>query len=209
MLSVLQIGCGDKEEKMEKEDVLNHFRESGALLEGHFKLSSGLHSEAYLQCARVLMDPKRAEILCKDLADQIRAKCKEPIDIVVSPAMGGVVVGYEMARQLGVPGIFTERVDGELELRRGFEIPEGARVLMAEDIVTTGLSSRECIECIEKWGGKVVMASCLIDRSNGKAEIGAELCSLLGMDVATYEPDNLPDHLKNTPAVKPGSRGLK
>ncbi len=194
---------------MEKEGVLNHFRETGALLEGHFKLSSGLHSEAYLQCARVLMDPKRAEILCKDLADQVRSRLKEPIDLVVSPAMGGVVVGYEMARQLGVPGIFTERVDGKLELRRGFEIPKGARVLMAEDIVTTGLSSRECIHCIKKWGGRVLMASCLIDRSNGKAEIGAELCSLMRLDVATYDPDNLPDRLQGIPAIKPGSRGLK
>ncbi|MGY8985994.1 MAG: orotate phosphoribosyltransferase [Sphingomonadales bacterium] len=194
---------------MKKKDVLNYFRLSGALIEGHFKLSSGLHSEAYLQCARVLMNPKHAEKLCKSLADQIRARVSKPIQLVVSPAMGGVVVGYEMARQLGVQGIFTERVDGELQLRRGFEIPEGTRVLMAEDIVTTGLSSRECIECVEKLGGRVVMASCLVDRSNGKAEIGTELCSLLAMDIKTYEPNDLPEHLKNIPAIKPGSRGLK
>jgi len=123
--------------------------------------------------------------------------------------MGGVVVGYEMARQLGVPGMFTERVDGEFAFRRGFELPEGARVIMSEDIVTTGKSSKECIAVIEKAGGKVVGATCLIDRSNGTADVGVPLFSLMGMDVKTYEPDNLPPHLAGTEAIKPGSRNLK
>ena len=124
---------------MNKEEVLNEFRDANALLEGHFLLSSGLHSEMYLQCARVMMDPERGAKICKALAEKINATIDKKIDIVVSPAMGGVIVGYEMGRQLGVPSIFTERVDGEFELRRGFEIPKGANVLMAEDIVTTGL----------------------------------------------------------------------
>ncbi len=194
---------------MRSEDVLNHFRESEALLEGHFLLSSGLHSDRYLQCARVLMHPDRAAALCRALADQvIGALGKDSVDMVVAPAMGGVVVGYEMARQLGVPGIFTERVDGTFAFRRGFDVPEGARVIMSEDIVTTGKSSRECIEVIRKAGGNVVGATCLIDRSNGTADVGVPLFSLMGMDVPTYEPDNLPSHLAGTTAVKPGSRNL-
>ncbi len=194
---------------MDRDEVLDVFREAGALLEGHFLLSSGLHSAMYLQCARVLMDPKRAERLCRALAAKVRAATGEPIDMVVSPAMGGVIVGYEMGRQLGVPAIFTERVEGEFTLRRGFEIPEGARILMAEDIVTTGLSSRECIDVIRRYGGNVVVASCLIDRSNGKADVGVPLVSLAGLEIPAYEEDNLPPELKTLPAIKPGSRGLK
>lgn len=193
---------------MNQDQVLDEFRASGALLEGHFKLSSGLHSPVYLQCARVLMDPARAGKLCAAFADQIRATGVE-IDLVVSPAMGGVIVGYEVARQLGVPGIFTERVGGEFALRRGFEIPEGARILMMEDIITTGLSSRECIKTIKDWGGNVVAAGCLINRSGGRAEVGAPVTALATIDAPTYEADALPDSLKAIPAVKPGSRGLK
>ncbi|WP_417317547.1 orotate phosphoribosyltransferase [Emcibacter sp.] len=193
---------------MNREEVLETFREAGALLEGHFLLSSGLHSPMYLQCARVLMDARRADKLCAALAAKVRATIGE-IDMVVSPAMGGVIVGYEMGRQLGVPAVFTERVDGEFVLRRGFEIPEGARILMAEDIVTTGLSSRECIDVIRKYGGNVVVASCLIDRSNGQADVGVPLVSLAGLDIPAYEADKLPPELQGTEAVKPGSRGLK
>ncbi|MFT3671712.1 orotate phosphoribosyltransferase [Aestuariivirga sp.] len=193
---------------MSHEEVLNEFRAAGALLEGHFILSSGLRSPRYLQCARVLMDPKRAERLCKDLAAKVRAGGFGEIDIVASPAMGGVVVGYEMARQMGVPSIFYERVDGKLVLRRGFEIPAGARVLMVEDIVTTGLSSRECIEGITSDGGKTVAAACLIDRSGGKADVGVPLFSLTRLDVPTYAADALPPELAAIPAIKPGSRGL-
>ena len=194
---------------MNKDDVLNEFRAAGALLEGHFILSSGLHSSRYLQCARVLMDPQRAQRLCAALAAQVKALGIQSIDLVASPAMGGVIVGYEMGRQLGVPAIFFERVDGKLVLRRGFDIREGARVLMVEDIVTTGLSSRECIAGITEEGGVTVGASCLIDRSGGKADIGVPLAALTRLDIPTYPADQLPPELAAVPAVKPGSRGLK
>ncbi len=194
---------------MDREQVLQYFREADALLEGHFILSSGLHAARYLQCARVMMDPVVGAELCKNLADKIRTTLDVTIDMVVSPAMGGVVVGYEMGRQLGVKAIFTERADGELTLRRGFEIPQDARILMAEDIVTTGLSSRECIKVIRDYGGDVVAASCLIDRSNGTVDIGVPLVSLAGLEIPAFPADDLPAELAAIPAIKPGSRGLK
>ncbi len=192
-----------------EQQILNEFRDAKALLEGHFVLSSGLHSGAYLQCARVMMDAGRAERLCGNLRDKVRQLIDAPIDLVVSPAMGGVIVGYEMGRQLSVPAIFFERVDGKLVLRRGFEIPEGANCLMVEDIVTTGLSSRECIEGIQNNGGVVAAAACLIDRSGGAADVGVPLISLAQLDIQTYESDNLPPELAALPVEKPGSRGLK
>ncbi len=194
---------------MTQDEVLDEFRAAGALLEGHFILSSGLHSSRYLQCARVLMDAARAGRLCAALAEKVKALVPGPIDLVASPAMGGVVVGYEMGRQLGVPSIFFERVDGKLTLRRGFSIDKGARVLMVEDIVTTGLSSRECIAGIDAEGGISVGAACLIDRSGGKADIGVPLAALARLDIPTYEADKLPPDLAAIPAIKPGSRGLK
>ncbi len=193
---------------MDQEAVLNEFRAADALLEGHFKLSSGLHSSVYLQCARVLMNPERAGRLCAAFAEKLKATGVE-IDLVVSPAMGGVIVGYEVARQLGVDGIFTERVDGEFALRRGFEIPKGARILMMEDVITTGLSSRECIKTINEWGGNVVAAGALINRSGGKADVGAPITALATIDAPTFKPEDLPEELKAIPAIKPGSRGLK
>ena len=197
---------------MERDAVLEEFRAAGALLEGHFMLSSGLRSPVYMQCARVLMDPRRAARLCAALADKVRARLAamgETVDLCVSPAMGGVVVGYEMARQLGVPSIFTERVDGRFTLRRGFDIAPGARVLMVEDVVTTGLSSRECIAAVTEAGGNCVLACCLVDRSEGEADVGVPLVPLIGYRVPAYEPGNLPSDLAAIPAVKPGSRGLK
>ena len=196
---------------MKKQEVLQQFRETGALLEGHFLLTSGLHSPVYLQCAKVLMHPDRAALLCRALADHIEGKLgPNAIDLVVSPAMGGVIVGYEMGRQLSVPAMFAERVEGSFALRRGFEIPEGARVLMAEDIVTTGKSSRECIACIRENGGRVVAASCLIDRSDGAVEFDdVPLIALTGFAVPAYAADELPPELAGIPAVKPGSRGLR
>ncbi|MCH7942520.1 MAG: orotate phosphoribosyltransferase [Proteobacteria bacterium] len=192
---------------MTKDQVIEEFRQAGALLEGHFLLSSGLHSAAYLQCARVMMDARRGARLCQALAERIRDGLgAEAIDMVVSPAMGGVVVGYEMGRQLGVPAMFTERVDNLLILRRGFALSPGQRVLMAEDIVTTGKSSRECIECITQNGGRVVAASCLIDRSDGAVDLGVPLFALAGLRLAAYEADQLPPELAALPAVKPGSR---
>ena len=190
------------------DEVLGEFRAAGALLEGHFILSSGLHSPRYLQCARVLMDPKRADRLCQSLKARITDTIRRQIDIVVSPAMGGVVVGYEMGRQLGVPAIFFERVDGKLVLRRGFNIAKGARVLMVEDIVTTGLSSRECIAGITDEGGVTIAAACLIDRSGGKADLGVPLFALTRLDIPAFAADALPPELAALPAVKPGSRGL-
>jgi orotate phosphoribosyltransferase len=194
---------------MTNDEVLAEFRAAGALLEGHFILSSGLRSPRYLQCARVLMDPARAARLCAALAAKVMARIGNGIDLVASPAMGGVIVGYEMARQLGVDSIFFERVDGKLALRRGFQIRKGARVLMVEDIVTTGLSSRECIAGIGEEGGVTVGAACLIDRSGGKADLGVPLSALASMEIPTYPAESLPPELAVIPAVKPGSRGLK
>lgn len=194
---------------MTNDEVLAEFKAAGALLEGHFILTSGLRSPRYLQCARVLMDPARAARLCAALAQKVKAKIGGKIDLVASPAMGGVIVGYEMARQLGVDSIFFERVDGKLSLRRGFTVAKGARVLMVEDIVTTGLSSRECIAGIQEEGGETVGAACLIDRSGGKAELGVPLSALAQIEIPTYPADKLPPELAAVPAVKPGSRGLK
>jgi len=194
--------------RMKTEEVLEEFRAAGALLEGHFILSSGLHSDRYLQCARVMMDVGRGARLCAALADMVRRQVDAPVDLVVSPAMGGVVVGHEMGRQLGVPAIFFERVDGKFVLRRGFEIESGASVLMVEDIVTTGLSSRECIAAIAAAGGSTVAAACLVDRSAGTAKIGVPLLALAQIEISTFTGDNLPNSLKDLPVTKPGSRGM-
>ncbi len=194
---------------MDQTQVMDEFRAADALLEGHFILSSGMRSSVYLQCARVLMDPERAGRLCAALAEKVRSTISDPIDIAVAPAMGGVIVGYELARQLGVPGIFTERVEGEFQFRRGFALDPGAKVVMVEDVVTTGLSSRECIEAITKAGGEVVAAASLVNRSGGKADVGVPLISLLEIDAPIYKPEDVPAELAAIEAVKPGSRGLK
>lgn len=194
---------------MNQQQILDEFRACDALLEGHFVLSSGLHSSMYLQCARVLMDAARADRLCAELRRRVSDEINSPIDMVASPAMGGVIVGYEMGRQLGVSAIFFERVEGKLTLRRGFDIAKGANCLMVEDIVTTGLSSRECIESITECGGNVVGAACLIDRSGGQADVGAPLVSLAQLDIPTYHADEIPVELASLEAVKPGSRGLR
>lgn len=190
--------------------IMAEFEAAEAILKGHFILSSGLHSEMYLQCARVLMNPKRAEKLCAALAEKVRAlPGGDSIDLVVAPAMGGVVVGYEMGRQLEVETIFCERENGQFTLRRGFTIPEGAKILLVEDVVTTGKSSLETVECIKAYGGTVVAEASLIDRSNGTHGLPFPLASLLMLDVKTFQPDALPAHLQAVPAVKPGSRFLK
>ncbi|HEY0853890.1 MAG TPA: orotate phosphoribosyltransferase [Devosia sp.] len=194
---------------MNTEDVLNLFRESGALLQGHFILSSGLRSPIFLQKARVFMHPDKAEKLCKALAEKIRAEGYGGVSQIVSPAVGGIIPGYETARHLGVPAIYTERVNGVFELRRGFEIAQGEKVIIVEDIVSTGVSIRECIEAIRKVGADVVAAACLIDRSAGEAEIGVPLISLVQYKVPAYPADQLPPELAAIPAVKPGSRGLQ
>jgi len=186
-------------------ETLNEFRAAGALLEGHFILSSGLRSARYLQCARVLMDPARAARLVAALVAKLPAEARS-VGAVVAPAMGGVIVGYEVARQLGVPSMFVERPGGTFELRRGFTLEPGQTVLMVEDVVTTGLSSREAIVAIEAAGGRVIAGACLVDRSNGKADIGVPLTSLIALDVPTWNADALPPKLAAIPAVKPGSR---
>jgi len=193
--------------QMSDEEVLAVLKEAGAVCTGHFLLSSGLHSDTYVQCALVLQDARRAERLCAALANKVRALGIQP-DMVVSPAMGGVIIGYEMGRQLGVPSVFFGRADGACGLRRDFVIPAGARCLMVEDVVTTGLSSRECIEAAEAAGGEVVAACCLVDRSGGRADLGVPFVPLLRIDAPAYAPDDLPPHLRGTPAIKPGSRNI-
>jgi orotate phosphoribosyltransferase len=190
------------------DEVLDLFRESGALLEGHFILSSGLRSPIFLQKAKVFMHPAKAERLCRALAEKIRAAGYGDVSQIVSPAVGGIIPGYETARHLGVPAIYTERVEGKFELRRGFELQPGEKVIIVEDIVSTGISIRECIEAIRKTGANVVAAACLIDRSAGEAEIGVPLVSLVEYKVPAYPADALPPELAAIPAVKPGSRGL-
>jgi orotate phosphoribosyltransferase len=187
---------------MTDDEVLAEFRAAEALLDGHFILSSGRRSSRFLQCARVLMDPKRAS----HLAEALAAKINVEIDIVVSPAMGGVIIGHEMGRALGVEALFLERPDGVFELRRGFRLKPGQRVLMVEDVVTTGLSSREAIKAITAAGGVVVAAAALVDRSDGAADLGVPFIPLIRLSVPSYAADALPPALAAIPAVKPGSR---
>lgn len=191
---------------MTEEEILDEFRAAEALLEGHFILSSGLRSPRYLQCARVLMDPARAERLASALAAKLPATVRDAVDVVVSPAMGGVIIGHEIGRALGKPAMFVERPDGVFGLRRGFRIAAGERVLLVEDVVTTGLSSREAITAVEAAGGTVIGAAALVDRSGGNADLGVPFTALIQIDVPIYSADNLPPELASIPAVKPGSR---
>lgn len=191
---------------MTEDEILAEFRAAGALLEGHFILSSGLRSPLYLQCARVLMDSRRAARLAEALAATIPAGLRARIDIVVSPAMGGVVIGHEMGRALGVEALFVERPTGTFELRRGFRLAPGQKVLMVEDVVTTGLSSREAIAAVEAAGGEVIAAAALVDRSGGGAGFDIPFFPLLRLDVPAYREDALPPELAAIPAEKPGSR---
>ena len=188
------------------DQVLDEFRAAEALLEGHFILSSGLRSPRYLQCARVLIDGARAERLARALAAKIPSELREQIEAVVSPAMGGVIIGHEMGRALGKPAMFVERPQGVFELRRGFRLEPGTKVLMVEDVVTTGLSSREAIDAVRAAGGDVVAEAALVDRSGGNADLGVPFVPLIRIDVPTYEADDVPPELASIPAVKPGSR---
>ena len=191
---------------MTDDEILDEFRAAEALLEGHFILSSGLRSPRYLQCARVLMDPARAERLAKALAAKLPADLRDQVDAVVSPAMGGVIIGHEIGRVLGKRAMFVERPEGRFWLRRGFRLDPGEPVLLVEDVVTTGLSSREAIAAVEEAGGKVVGAAALVDRSGGNADLGVPFTALIRIDVPTYSADALPPELASIPAVKPGSR---
>lgn len=192
---------------MQTEDVLAVFRECGAILEGHFILSSGLRSPVFLQKARVFMHADKTELLCGALARKIRREVDSDIDFVIGPAVGGIIPAYETSRHLGVPNMWVEREEGVFRLRR-FELPQAARVVIVEDIVTTGLSIREAAECLRAIGAQVLAAACIIDRSAGKADVGAPLIALADYEVPAYAADKLPPELAAIAPVKPGSRGL-
>ena len=191
---------------MTDEEVLAEFRASEALLEGHFKLSSGRHSGHYLQCARVLMNPGRAARLAQAITAKLPSAIREAIDVVISPAMGGIIIGHEMGRALGKDALFLERPTGEFHLRRGFRLEPGQKVLMVEDVVTTGLSSREAIAAVDREGGEVIAECALVDRSGGDAELGVPFFPLIAFDFPTYADDEVPQELAAIPVTKPGSR---
>lgn len=191
---------------MTEDDILAEFRAANALLEGHFLLSSGRHSAYYLQCARVLMNAERAGRIAMAIAQKIPRELKTQIGAVISPAMGGLIIGHEMGRALGVDAMFVERPDGVFGLRRGFDIEPGTKILLVEDVVTTGLSSREAIKAIEAEGGEVIAAASVVDRSAGSADLGVPFFPLIELNFPTYAPDEVPAELAATPAVKPGSR---
>jgi orotate phosphoribosyltransferase len=192
---------------MSEDEVLKIYKSIDALLEGHFILSSGLHSRMYLQSALVFSNTKIAESLCKSLSVKVKNLVDiDSIDLIVSPAMGGVIVGYELSRHLNKLNIFAERKDGVFSIRRGFKINKGQKVLVVEDIVTTGKSSLECFECIHDLGGEVVAEAALINRGGDSVNLGVPLVTLANLDIPNYEPENLPEDLKKLPAIKPGSR---
>jgi orotate phosphoribosyltransferase len=191
---------------MTEDDILAEFRAANALLEGHFLLSSGRHSAYYLQCARVLMNAERAGRIALAIAQKIPRELKTQIGAVISPAMGGLIIGHEMGRALGVDAMFVERPDGVFGLRRGFGIEPGTKILLVEDVVTTGLSSREAIKAIEAEGGEVIAAASVVDRSAGSADLGVPFFPLIELNFPTYAPDEVPSELAAIAAVKPGSR---
>jgi len=190
------------------DDVLDEFRAAGALREGHFVLSSGLHSPVFLQKNLVFAEPARCERLCKALAAKITEQVGK-VDLAISPAVGGIIPGYETARHLGVRSLYVEREGGVFKLRRGFAVEPGEKIVMVEDIVTTGLSSRECIQAIIEAGGDVIAAACIVDRSGGKADVGVPLIALATLNVPAYSPDSLPPELAAIPTTDPGSRRIK
>ena len=189
------------------DESLKILKETNALLEGHFILSSGLHSNQYVQCAKLLSYPKQAEIICASLTDKIK-KNYNKIDIVLSPALGGIVVGYEIGKQLNVQTIFAERFEGQLILRRGFSIPKDSQVLIVEDVITTGKSVLECFQLVQKHQANLIGYACIIDRSDNKVLIKDKIISQIKFKMLTFKENELPDELKKIPAVKPGSRNL-
>lgn len=193
---------------MNTDDVLNEFRGAGALREGHFILASGRHSPMFLQKNLVFQFPDRTARLCKALAEKIEAAVGKP-DVIVSPAVGAIIPGYETARWLGVPALYVEREEGKFRLRRAFKIAPGAKVVVIEDVITTGGSFRESVEPIIEAGGEVLACACIVDRSGGKAEVGFPLVALATVDVPSYAPDELPPELAAIPAEEPGSKRLK
>lgn len=191
---------------MTEDEILSEFRSVDALLEGHFLLSSGRHSAHYLQCARLLMNPERAGRIALAITQKMPRELRSEVQAVISPAMGGIIIGHEMGRALGVDAMFVERPHGVFGLRRGFTLAQGTKVLMVEDVVTTGLSSREAIAAIEAAGGSVIAAAAVVDRSAGTVELGVPFYPLIQLNFPTYAPDELPPELAATEAVKPGSR---
>ena len=191
---------------LKPEEVIKIFKDTGALLEGHFKLTSGLHSATYFQCAKVLQYPWHAETLCREIAEHFK---NTNIETVVSPAVGGIVFGQEIARLLGVRAIFAERVERQMSLRRGFDISPGDRILLAEDVTTTGGSVKEVMSLAQERGAEIVAVTSVVDRSGGQAQFGVPYFSLFQMDVTNYDPENCPMCKAGSQAVKPGSRGLK
>ena len=191
---------------MTEEEIIGELRACDALLEGHFLLSSGRHSAHYLQCARVLMNPERAGRMAFALSQKIPRDIRSQIDVVVSPAMGGLIIGHEMGRALGKNAMFLERPEGTFELRRGFALKKGARVLMVEDVVTTGKSSMEAIEAVGREGGEVIAEAALVDRSSGTVELGVPFIPLIQLSFPTYSEDEVPEKLAKVPVTKPGSR---
>ena len=188
-------------------ESLKILKETDALLEGHFILSSGLHSDKYVQCAKLLSKPQKAKELCLSLAEKIKEKFKN-INLILSPAIGGIVIGYEIGRILNIETIFAERVDGNFNLRRGFEISKGQKILILEDVITTGKSSLECSNLVKKANAEIIGYACIIDRSNGKSKINKTIISQIEIEIPTYKKENLPKHLENLKPIKPGSRNL-
>ena len=191
---------------MTESEVLAEFRAAEALLTGHFLLSSGKHSANYLQCARVLMNPERAAKLAIALAQSLPRDIRTAIDVVVSPAMGGIIIGHEMGRALNCDAIFLERPQGIFVFRRGFDVTPGQKVLMVEDVVTTGLSSRQAMEAVREAGGEVIAEAALVDRSAGEANLGIPFFPLVSLNFPVYDPEDVPPELAAIPAIKPGSR---
>ena len=190
---------------MNKEEILEIFKETDGILKGHFCLASGRHSDTYMQCAKLFEYPEKSRRICKELAKKLEGV---EVDLVASPAVGGIIMGYEMAYQLSVPNIFFERIEGKMTLRRGFTIPEGARVLVVEDVVTTGGSVREVIEEVEKCGGRVTAVASVVDRSDGKVDFKKPFYALLSMEVISYEAENCPLCKQGLPVTKPGTKAL-
>ena len=189
------------------EESLKILKESKALIEGHFILSSGLHSPSYVQCAQLLSKPEKANLICNSLAEKIKSSFKD-FDLILSPAMGGIIIGYDIGRILNKETIFSERVNGEFKLRRDFSIKKNNKVLIVEDVITTGKSSLECSRLVDKAGAKLVGYACIIDRSSGKSSIKENIISQIELDIPTYTKENLPKSLSSIQAVKPGSRNL-
>lgn len=188
------------------EQILEVFHSTGGVLKGHFLLTSGRHSDTYMQCAKLFVEPKQSEKLCCELSKMLAGF---NADIVVSPAVGGIIMGYEMARQLGLPNFFAERLDGKMSLRRGFELKKGSRVIIVEDVVTTGGSVKDVVQLVTESGCEVVAVASIVDRSNGKVDFGVPYRALLSMEVTSYEACDCPICKKGIPVYKPGSRGLK